>query len=114
MERWIFHAKNVALRAEPKLKLLPEESEFLHNNNPRVYVRYYGRKFGKINFIWPFSSKRALDVSVLGQLDGKDGWGTLEWKMELRSMFIDAENLGDPWDHQKESIALPPDETKGL
>ena len=28
MERWIFHAKNVALRAEPKLKLLPEESEF--------------------------------------------------------------------------------------
>lgn len=68
-----------------------------------MYAKYYGEKYGRLDFYWELSHKKVLQLTARGYLLQKK----LNWYVQIKNMLSSSPYDGSKWT-PKDSLALPP------
>ena len=70
-----------------------------------IEQKYYGEKYGRVDFYWELSSKKVLQLTARGYLLKKK----LNWYVQIKNMLSSSPYKGKNW-KQNDNLALPPAE----
>ena len=65
------------------MRLTDAERKMIAEKYPEIYDKYYGEKYGRVDFYWELSSKKVLQLTARGYLLKKK----LNWYVQIKNMF---------------------------
>ena len=87
------------------MRLTDAERKMIAEKYPEIYDKYYGEKYGRVDFYWELSSKKVLQLTARGYLLKKK----LNWYVQIKNMLSSSPYKGKNW-KQNDNLALPPAE----